>query len=516
MTNEFIIANELLSLSACPVSLVVSAFAPKPTTERFLIAAQFAGLTFAFLAAVAIIASGEAPPVMPNQLLAVRIDAATACLLVVTFFISTVVTAYSDRYLSGDATRASFMRHVSILSSASGLLIASDNMILAFLCWVVLSIGLWKTIRLQPTNTTAANLVLRHHLASDLILMVAITLCISKAGIVRFSDLPETLHLLNLPLFHSSWSVGVMITSLLIVSFGIKSALFPFHRWLFATLEAPTPLSGLLHAGVVNVSAIMAWRYMPLMQEYSAPLLVWGIWSGISAIIGTLSMAAQPDVKRKLAYSTVGQMGFMSLQCATGAVAAALFHLVAHGLFKCHLFLQSGSAVSEGLVKRKYNYSSHASGLGQNMIILASLALLTLAISYLTISPNSSSWTVMSTLVAGAAALSIIPALSRIDSNMLLFFLLAVAALAVPSLVAGIKMEEFVHADQQINAWLVPAFLLTFAFIAILQALAQKNSLAEAVYVHSLNGFYIDDAGSFVCGRREGTHKILNNGTQSY
>ncbi len=513
MTNEFIIANELLCLLACPVSLITTAFAPRQSTEKLLISAQFAGFTFALVAAIAILVTGQAPPVMPNQLLSLRIDAATSCLLAATFFISTIVIAYSDRYLSGDTMRTSFMRHIAVISSAAGWLIASNNLIVAFFCWVTLSIGLWLTVRLQPDNRSAANLVLAHHLASDIFLLVAIALCISNAGVVQFSDLPESLHLLDLSFLNYSCSAGLIVTSLLIVSFGIKSALFPFHRWLFATLEAPTPLSGLLHAGIVNVSAIMAWRFMPLMQDYSTPLLIWGIWSGISAVIGTLSMAAQPDVKRKLAYSTVGQMGFMSLQCATGAIAAALFHLVAHGLFKCHLFLQSGGAVSEGLLKRKYNYSNHAPAVGHNIIILAFLSLSIIAVSCITMTSDSSTWTVMSTLVAGAALLSIVPALNRIDSNMLLFSLLTFAALAIPSVMASARLEQFVHIEHQINTWLIPVFLTIFASVAVLQALARKNSLVEAVYVHSLNGFYVDEACSTLSGWSETHKRIVKNGT---
>lgn len=504
MTNDFIITNELLSLLASPVSLITSVFARKQLQEKFVLSGQFLGFSCAAMAAIAILIFGEAPPVMPEHLLALRIDGTTSCLLAVTMFISTIVITFSDRYLAGDATRTSFMRRVSMLSSAASLLIASDNLILASLCWAALSLALSATIRLYPSNAKAANVVLKHHLASDVLLFIAVALCISHTGVVRFSDLPGAIRMLNIPLFESSWTMGLLVTALLIASFGIKSALFPFHRWLFATLEAPTPLSGLLHAGVVNVSAIMAWRFMPLMQEYSAVLLIWGIWSGISAILGTLSMAAQPDVKRKLAYSTVGQMGFMSLQCATGAVSAALFHLVAHGLFKCHLFLQSGSAVSEGLVKRKYNYPGSAPGVGQSIMILAFIALLTVAVSYLTVTPDSSTWTIMSTLVAGAAAVSFVPALNRIEPTVLMAFTLGIAALAIPSVVAALKLEEFVHADQQINAWLVPAFLLTFATIAVFQALARKSEFAEAAYVHSLNGFYVDEAAALFDNRRAG------------
>jgi len=512
MTNDFIITNELLSLLASPVSLIAGVFAQKQIQEKLILSGQFLGFSCAAIAAIAILIFGEAPPVMPEHLLSLRIDAATSCLLAVTLFISTIVTAFSDRYLSGDTTRASFLRRISIISSAASLLIASNNLILASFCWAALSLALSATIRLYPSKTKAADIVLRHHLASDVLLFVAVALCISHSGVVRFSDLPDTIRILSLPLFESSWSVGLVVTALLVVSFGIKSALFPFHRWLFATLEAPTPLSGLLHAGVVNVSAIMAWRFMPLMQEYSAVLLIWGIWSGISAILGTLSMAAQPDVKRKLAYSTVGQMGFMSLQCATGAVSAALFHLVAHGLFKCHLFLQSGSAVSEGLVKRKYNYSGSAPGVGHSITILALIALLTVAISYLAVTPDSSTWTIMSTLVACAAAVSFVPALNRIESTMLMIFALGIAALAVPSLVAALKLEEFVHSDPQINVWLVPAFLLAFAAIALFQALGRKTELAEAAYVHSLNGFYIDEAAAIFQSKRTGRDRSFTNG----
>ncbi len=354
---------------------------------------------------------------------------------------------------------------------------------------------------LQDSGRSSAGIVLRHHLFSDVAILLALMVVYHSTGIVTFSQLHLVLTSLNsnLTLFDISLplSEGTVASLLLILSFSIKSALFPFHRWLLATLDAPTPLSGFLHAGVVNVSAIMAWRMMPVLQENALVLLGWGSISALSAIVGTLSMSAQPDVKRKLVYSTVGQMGFMSLQCASGAVGAALFHLLAHGVFKCHMFLQSGSAVAEGLNKRKFGYVSveqqpppPRTTLRLNVLTFSLALSFSAAVYSLYL---NSCLTGLSVVITGAAILSTLPALNRIDCKSLSLFSTAALALTLLSGQASSKFENLIHFAPTMNVALMPLSLCLFVVFAVGLHLVRKSGLAKALYVHSLSGFYIDE-----------------------
>jgi NAD(P)H-quinone oxidoreductase subunit 5 len=123
-----------------------------------------------------------------------------------------------------------------------------------------------------------------------------------------------------------------------------QSAIWPFHRWLTSSLNSPTPVSAIMHAGLINGGGFLLARFSPMISAQSTVLNIIFITGIITALLGTLWKLMQSDVKRMLAFSTMGQMGFMVAQCGLGLFPAAVAHLCWHGLFKAYLFLASGSA----------------------------------------------------------------------------------------------------------------------------------------------------------------------------
>lgn len=484
MNTEFFVANEVAALLAAPLGLLISCFAAQAWKARILIFGQVAAFCFALFG---LCWSLIFPAVASHP--ALNLDAVSCCLLAAITFIAAVVLAFSDRYLLADTSRLSFLRLLAFLSSCAALISVTDSICVSFVCWNALSLGLWVIMRLHCSGTGAAATVLRYHLLSDFALLASLVLVLACTDATEFSDLASVSWLLN----HgtSQWA-GTAASVLMVLAFGVKSALFPFHRWLLVTLDAPTPLSGFLHAGVVNVSAILAWRLMPVLHEHSAVLLVWGLWSAFSAVAGTLSMSAQPDVKRKLVYSTAGQMGFMSLQCAVGAPGAAIFHLIAHGLFKCQMFLQSASAVQEGLNSKKFGYANEKGDTARlrNSLLVATTALGFLCVYALFIDFD---WTSLSAAITAAALLCAIPAFNRINMSTLWLFWLTVLALGLATGYGRRLFELMVPAEYSPNAWLLPVFLLLSLALALVLRLARKSGIARALYVHSLNGFYANE-----------------------
>ena len=140
-----------------------------------------------------------------------------------------------------------------------------------------------------------------------------------------------------------SWE-KTCINLLLIMGVVIPAAQWPFHRWLLNSVVTPTPISAVMHAGIVNAGGILLTRFSPLFSGDIAQVFLL-LLSSISVLIGTGMMLVQVDYKRQLVGSTIAQMGFMLIQCALGAYLAAIIHAVLHGLFKATLFLQAGSAV---------------------------------------------------------------------------------------------------------------------------------------------------------------------------
>jgi NAD(P)H-quinone oxidoreductase subunit 5 len=125
----------------------------------------------------------------------------------------------------------------------------------------------------------------------------------------------------------------------------LKSAQFPTHGWLTEVMETPTPVSALLHAGVINAGGFLLIRFADVMLLSPGVLAVLVMLGGFTALFGGLVMLTQSAVKTSLAWSTVAQMGFMILQCGLALFPLALLHIVAHSLYKAHAFLASGQAV---------------------------------------------------------------------------------------------------------------------------------------------------------------------------
>ena len=123
-----------------------------------------------------------------------------------------------------------------------------------------------------------------------------------------------------------------------------KSGQFPFHSWLPETMEAPTPVSALMHAGIINAGGALLLRFSPLIARSEASLLLLSLVGTVTLMLGMVSMWAQVKVKRTLAWSTVSQMGFMMVQCGLGVYPAAALHMVGHGFYKARSFLGTGTA----------------------------------------------------------------------------------------------------------------------------------------------------------------------------
>jgi NAD(P)H-quinone oxidoreductase subunit 5 len=146
-----------------------------------------------------------------------------------------------------------------------------------------------------------------------------------------------------------------------------QSAAWPFHRWLISSLNSPPPVSALMHAGLINGGGFLIVRFGPLYA--TQPVLLHGLFvvGLVTAFVGNFWKLIQTDVKRMLACSTMGQMGFMLMQCGMGLFAPAVSHLCWHGLFKAYLFLNAGSVVHEQRTVR-------SNGVSPARVAIASLA----------------------------------------------------------------------------------------------------------------------------------------------
>ena len=269
------------------------------------------------------------------------VDGLTVLLWTVVTFFSGIVHSYSRRYLAGTPGQSRFFRRVFGFTLVVGLLVAADHAVLFGLAWMAMGLvmaDLIGHVRGWPQARAASRLARRYFLASTAALAVALGtlwLATGKTTLSGFVAAADSLGTQTL------W----LAAGALLVAAAIQSALVPFHGWLLGSMTAPTPASALMHAGFVNAGGVLLARFAPVVTADPAVGLVVVCVGATSALAGKLLKTVQPDAKRQLGCSTVGQMGFMIVQAGLGFFGAAVTHLLLHGFYKAYQFLSVGDAV---------------------------------------------------------------------------------------------------------------------------------------------------------------------------
>ncbi len=272
-------------------------------------------------------------------------------------FLSGIVHLFSIRYMSGDRQFNSFFVKLGLLTSSLLLMIGADHLLLFLTCWALSNLLLvYLMIHKSEWSASLQSglLLLRYSLLGTAFLGLAVFLfgfycnTLSLQEIIGYRD--------RIPPVIKEIILFCLMTSAL-----VQSGVWPFHKWLLSSLNSPTPVSGFMHAGLVNGGGFLLARFAPLFLETSWILDSLFIVGGISVVLGTFWKLMQSSIKSMLACSTMAQMGFMLMQCGLGLFPAALAHLCSHGLFKCSLFLHSGSAIerrrSGDRIERKALYA---------------------------------------------------------------------------------------------------------------------------------------------------------------
>lgn len=270
-------------------------------------------------------------------------DRISAIMLTLVSFLALTVTLYSKNYLAGNPDQGRFFKWLSITSGFALLLIVSGNLSLFVLSWMGISLSLHQLLVFNGNKIGALKAARKKSLFSrlgDMALMAALWIAWQHYGTLDYADLFGAATVGSAPPTH--W-----IALLLVIASMLKSAQFPFHGWLPDTMETPTPVSALMHAGIINAGGFLIIRFSPLIALSPGSLELLAAVGGFTALFASLVMISQTSVKRTLAFSTVAQMGFMMLQCGLGAFSIALLHIVTHSLYKAYTFLSSGSVIEE-------------------------------------------------------------------------------------------------------------------------------------------------------------------------
>ncbi len=272
-------------------------------------------------------------------------DALTCTIMTLVLFVGSVVTVYAGTYMQGDRRYKSFMILLCLLIISVMMMAAADNLPLLLATWTLSNFLLVKLMIHKPEWQAAKNsglLTAKTFLIGVVALAIAFGMIYAETGETSIKLIFQKIDDANPDLF--------IPTLLILVAAMTQSAIWPFHRWLVSSLNSPTPVSALMHAGLVNGGGLLLIRFAPLFIYQPDMLIGIFIFGLITAMIGTLWKLMQNDIKKMLACSTMGQMGFMFMQCGLGLFPVALAHLFWHGLFKANLFLSSAGVSVE---KRK-------------------------------------------------------------------------------------------------------------------------------------------------------------------
>jgi NAD(P)H-quinone oxidoreductase subunit 5 len=280
-------------------------------------------------------------------------------------FVSWVILRYSRDYLRGDAAFPVFLPwFLTTVASVLVLVFTNHLLVLAF-AWIGVSLALHQLLTLYPERSEARLAAAQKFITSRLGDLAIIGAVVSIWRHYGSFHIPE-IYALAGEIGGSSPELSTA-SVLLAVAAVLKCAQIPFHGWLIRVMEAPTPVSALLHAGVINLGGFLWLRLFPVFEGFTAGHLLLLVAGGVTAIVAVFAMMTQSSVKHALVWSTNAQMGFMLFEIALGAYTLALLHLLAHSLYKAHSLLASGRAVKATAV-----YFSGRPGAAQ--LVLAGVA----------------------------------------------------------------------------------------------------------------------------------------------
>ena len=292
------------------------------------------------------------------------VDRLSAIMMTLITGVSVIIYNYSVGYMYQDRHARRYLAMICLTDFVLICMVSSSNLMMLFLFWQVLSYLLYVLAHNHGHAGTLEGAFKTFTLlrVADMAFLAGIALAYQLYGTLEFQEL--FVRAAQTPIALSLWpgmeiSGVTAVTLLFFVGAMGKSAQFPIHFWLPGSLFAPTPVHALLHAGIINAGGFLINRLAPLFGLSSTTLHVAFVVGTMTAILGASMMLAQNDIKKTLGFSTIGQMGYMIMECGLGAFSLAVFHLIAHGLFKATVFLNCGNVIHKARQEPHFPHPDH-------------------------------------------------------------------------------------------------------------------------------------------------------------
>jgi NADH-quinone oxidoreductase subunit L len=281
------------------------------------------------------------------------LDPLTTTMMLVVTFVSLMVHIYTIGYMADDPGYTRFFSYISLFTFSMLMLVMSNNFLQLFFGWEAvglvsyLLIGFWYT---RPTAIYASLKAFLVNRVGDFGFVLGIGLVLAHFGTLDYAEVfrraPELANATVTLREGSSWSLMTVICICLFIGAMGKSAQVPLHVWLPDSMEGPTPISALIHAAtMVTAGIFMVARMSPLFEHSETALAFVTVIGATTALFMAFLGIVQNDIKRVVAYSTLSQLGYMTVALGVSAYSAAIFHLMTHAFFKALLFLGAGSVI---------------------------------------------------------------------------------------------------------------------------------------------------------------------------
>jgi len=359
--------NLLLSIALAPlIGSIIAGLFGKQVGKEWSHRAAIAGVAIAFILSAwvlkLVVVDGQTYNQQVYQWLQVgslslevgfMVDALTAMMMVVVTFVSLMVHIYTIGYMHDDDGYARFFSYISLFTFAMLMLVMANNFMQLFFGWEAvglvsyLLIGFWYK---KPTAIYANLKAFLVNRVGDFGFLLGIAGVLMYAGsldyVEVFTQAPAISEKTMTIFSGTDWSVMSVICILLFIGAMGKSAQVPLHVWLPDSMEGPTPISALIHAAtMVTAGIFMVTRMSPLFEFSETALSFVLVIGAITALFMGFLGLIQNDIKRVIAYSTLSQLGYMTVALGASAYAAGVFHLMTHAFFKALLFLGAGSVI---------------------------------------------------------------------------------------------------------------------------------------------------------------------------
>lgn len=432
-----------------------------------------------------------------------RLDSIAVCMFVMVAFLSFVIIKFSNNYLDGDSRQGLFFGRLAATIASVQLLILSGNIGILFISWILTSICLNKLLIYYPDRILAQIAAHKKFIVAriaDIALFIALALLYTTT---------ETGNLEAIFLSIQNQAINEMIpTSIkvaacfLAIAALFKSAQFPTHGWLTEVMETPTPVSALLHAGLLNAGPFLIIRMAFVFEtsHYAGALLI--LVGGITALFASSVYLTQTSVKTALAYSSISHMGFSLFLCGIGLYSAAMLHMVAHSFYKAHAFLSSGNLFENDLNStRNKKYSTQS----LPKIIIAFLTCIGFIIVIILNLKNnyqaSNATLILTTIVLlGLSRLLLESILYKHASKAILITVLGIVIIwysfSYGEWISHLTFINTLPTESKMNwAQLAASIVILLCFsvsvgFQIITPLLQNNKSVSSFYIHLKNGFY--------------------------